>query len=101
MWSRLSVTTDLGPICTQRYTTFVPLPFAKKPERRTTRCTGDSCGGEVLAEQPHVGRLVEDMDTAFREWPIEFGDSGYIALYHFDGETATILAVRHQKEAGY
>lgn len=41
------------------------------------------------------------MDTAFREWPIEFGDSGYIALYHFDGETATILAVRHQKEAGY
>ncbi|WP_277182790.1 type II toxin-antitoxin system RelE/ParE family toxin [Caballeronia sp. BR00000012568055] len=58
-------------------------------------------GVKVLADQPHVGRVVEDMDTAFREWPIDFGDSGYIALYHFDGETATILAVRHQKEAGY
>nr|WP_308339835.1 type II toxin-antitoxin system RelE/ParE family toxin [Thiolapillus sp.] len=37
----------------------------------------------------------------FREWLIDFGSSGYIALYRFDGETATILAVRHQKEAGY
>jgi len=32
---------------------------------------------------------------------IDFGDSGYIALYHFDGQTAVILAVRHQKELVY
>ncbi len=58
-------------------------------------------GVKILAHQPEVGRPVEDMDPVFREWLIAFGSSGYIALYRFDGETATILAVRHQKEAGY
>jgi hypothetical protein len=29
----------------------------------------------------------------FRDWLIDFGDSGYVALYHFDGETAAIPAV--------
>ena len=55
---------------------------------------------KILARQPEVGRPVADMDPAFREWLIDFGSSGYIALYQFDGETATVLAVRHQKEAG-
>lgn len=58
-------------------------------------------GVKILAHQPEAGRPVEDMDPMFREWLINFGTSGYIALYRFDGETATILAVRHQKEAGY
>lgn len=58
-------------------------------------------GVKILAHQPGAGRPIEDMDPAFREWPIDFGSSGYIALYHFDGKTAAILAVRHQKEAGY
>lgn len=58
-------------------------------------------GVKILARQPEAGRPVPDMDPIFREWLINFGTSGYIALYRFDGETATILAVRHQKEAGY
>jgi plasmid stabilization system protein ParE len=58
-------------------------------------------GVKELGNQPNVGRPVDDMDPEFREWLIEFGDSGYVALYHFDGETAAILAIRHQKEAGY
>ncbi len=58
-------------------------------------------GMQILAHQPRIGRLVEDMEPEFREWLIDFGNSGYIALYHFDGEAAVILAVRHQKEAGY
>jgi hypothetical protein len=37
----------------------------------------------------------------YREWSINFGDSGYIARYRFDGEVVTILALRHQKEIGY
>ncbi|XXG19477.1 MAG: type II toxin-antitoxin system RelE/ParE family toxin [Ferrovum myxofaciens] len=41
------------------------------------------------------------MGHEYREWLIDFGDSGYVARYRFDGETVTILAVRHQKEAGY
>ncbi len=56
---------------------------------------------KILALQPEVGRPVDDMDPAFREWPIGFGNNGYIALYRFDGAVATILAVRHQKEVGY
>ncbi|MHB1591804.1 MAG: type II toxin-antitoxin system RelE/ParE family toxin [Sulfuricella sp.] len=36
-----------------------------------------------------------------REWPINFGDGGYVALYRYDGNDAVILAVRHQKEAGF
>jgi len=58
-------------------------------------------GVKILAHQPEAGRPVEDMDPVFRECLIDFGSSDYIALYCFDGETATILAVRHQKEAGY
>ena len=54
-----------------------------------------------MAQQPHLGRPVEDMHPAFREWLIDFGSSGYVALYHFDAQYIAILAVRHQKEAGY
>ena len=55
----------------------------------------------ILAYQPEIGRPVEEMEPEYREWLINFGDSGYIALYRFDGETAIIVAVRHQEEAGY
>ena len=56
---------------------------------------------KILAHQPRIGRPVEDMEPEFREWLIDFGNSGYVALYRFDGENIAILAVRHQKEAGY
>ena len=57
-------------------------------------------GVKILAHQPGIGRPVEDMDPEFREWLIDFGDSGYAILYRFDGGMVAILAVRHQKEAG-
>lgn len=57
-------------------------------------------GVKILAHQPGIGRPVEDMDPEFREWLIDFGDSGYAILYRFDGGVVAILAVRHQKEAG-
>lgn len=43
----------------------------------------------------------EEVD--WRELIIEFGDSGYVALYRYNPaeNTVLILAVRHQKEAGY
>lgn len=56
---------------------------------------------KILALQPQVGRPVEEMPHQYREWPIEFGNSGYVVLYHLDGTTAVILAVRHQLEADY
>lgn len=57
-------------------------------------------GVKVLEQQPGVGRPVDDMDDAFRDWIIDFGDSGYVARYRVDPQSVTILAVRHQKEVG-
>lgn len=56
---------------------------------------------QSLAQYPQVGRPAEEMDIPFRELPIDFGDSGYLALYRLDGDVVTVLSVRHQKEAGY
>ena len=56
---------------------------------------------QVLSLQPRLGRPIEDMPDEFREWIIDFGDSGYVARYRIDSDAVTILAVRHQKEVGY
>jgi len=56
---------------------------------------------QVLGLQPHIGRPVEDLPEEFREWVIDFGDSGYIARYRIDADAVTVLAVRHQKEVGF
>ena len=56
---------------------------------------------KVIAQQPGIGKPVEEMEPEYREWPIDFGDSGYLALYRWAGNTVVILAVRHQREAGY
>jgi plasmid stabilization system protein ParE len=58
-------------------------------------------GVKVLGTYPHIGRIVDDLPEQFREWLIDFGDSGYVVRYHIDGDAITILAIRHQKEAGY
>lgn len=55
-------------------------------------------GLKIVARRPGVGRPAEDMEPEYREWLIEFGDSGYVVLYRYDGQTAVILAVRHQRE---
>ncbi|MEA1053662.1 type II toxin-antitoxin system RelE/ParE family toxin [Lamprobacter modestohalophilus] len=58
-------------------------------------------GVRLLAQQPGVGRPVEYMEDPFRDWIIDFGDSGYVARYRIDRQSVTILAVRHQKEVGF
>lgn len=57
---------------------------------------------DLLETQPRVGRPLED-EPDLRELIISFGDSGYVALYHYEHQTDSvlILAFRHQKEAGY
>lgn len=55
----------------------------------------------ILAEQPEAGWLTERSDMELREWLINFGRDGYIALYRFDGDAVVILAVRHGREAGF
>jgi plasmid stabilization system protein ParE len=60
-------------------------------------------GVKVLALQSQIGRPVADMDAAFREWMIDFGESGYIVRYRVSGDQrhVILLAIRHQREAGY
>ena len=40
-------------------------------------------GVKILAYQSRIGRPVEDMKPEFREWQINFGNSGYVAIIYF------------------
>jgi addiction module RelE/StbE family toxin len=55
---------------------------------------------EILRKHPEIGRRVR---KSYRELVISRGRSGYLALYHYHPktDTVTVLAVRHQREAGY
>ena len=54
----------------------------------------------ILRRHPQIGRPVED---DLRELVISRGTPGYVALYSFEQahDACLILAVRHQREAGY
>ncbi len=57
-----------------------------------------------LEEFPHMGRPSVDLEPEHRELLIPFASSGYVLLYaqeEQEGESLVVLAVRHQKEAGY
>ena len=56
----------------------------------------------LLETNPAIGRPFSG-DPDMRELVIGFGDSGYVALYHFDtaADEVIVLAFRHQREAGY
>ena len=43
---------------------------------------------------------MDDMPEAFREWVIDFGDSGYVARYPTDSKDVMILAVRASERSG-
>ena len=58
-------------------------------------------GIKIIELQPGIGRPIADMEPEYREWLIEFSASGYVAKYRLEGDMAVVLAVRHQKEAGY
>ncbi len=55
-----------------------------------------------LEEEPEVGRPFPELPE-LRELIIEFGDSGYVALYRHEraDDTVYVLAFRHRKEVGY
>jgi plasmid stabilization system protein ParE len=55
---------------------------------------------ELLEHHPLIGRIVENR---LRELVISRGKTGYLALYDYDpvNEHVVILAIRHQREAGY
>ena len=54
----------------------------------------------VLKRHPLIGRQA---DSELRELIISRGKTGYVALYSYevDQDAILILAIRHQREAGY
>ncbi|TJZ89940.1 type II toxin-antitoxin system RelE/ParE family toxin [Paracoccus gahaiensis] len=74
---------------------------SQNPEAASRAVRAIREGMQIVAAQPGVGRPADKMAPEFREWLIAFGDSGYVVLYQVDGELAVVLAVKHQREAGY
>lgn len=58
-------------------------------------------GVSILRQQPSLGRTIDDMPEEFREWLIDFGDSGYVLRYRLMSDAVVVLAVRHQREVGF
>jgi len=73
----------------------------KSPAAAVRAITAIRQGVRLLGEHPQAGRPAREMPPEFREWPIGFGDSGYLALYRLDGDDVVILAIRHMRESGY
>jgi toxin ParE1/3/4 len=58
-------------------------------------------GARILEHYPQAGRPAEDLEPEHRELLIPFGVSGYVLFYEVIADTVCILAVKHQREAGY
>ncbi|RCW66269.1 type II toxin-antitoxin system RelE/ParE family toxin [Pseudorhodoferax soli] len=58
---------------------------------------------QLLEHTPDIGRPLPQTPELLRELVIQFGDSGYVALYRHDASKSAVyvLAFKHQKEAGY
>ena len=54
----------------------------------------------VLARSPRLGPVDPDRPDT-RQLFIRFGAAGYVARYSVLGDTVTVLAIRHMREAGY
>ena len=77
------------------------LLVVKNPDAARRAVKAIRQGVKVLEQQPRVGRPVEEMDNEYRDWIIDFGDSGFVARYRVDPQFVSVLAVRHQKEVGF
>ena len=55
----------------------------------------------LIEEYPEAGRPAADLEPEHRELLIPFGVSGYHLLYMTADGIVYILAVKHQREAGY
>jgi plasmid stabilization system protein ParE len=74
---------------------------ARNPRAASHAVAAIRAGAAHLANHPEIGRTIDGFGEAYREWLIDFGSAGYALLYRIDGPAAVILAIRHQREAGY
>jgi plasmid stabilization system protein ParE len=70
------------------------------PRRALTQLSSIRAAFEVLADHPLLGRVTEG---GRRELVLSRGNYGYIAKYRWlpAEDVVLILAIRHQREAGY
>jgi plasmid stabilization system protein ParE len=54
----------------------------------------------IMQDHPNIGRPLE---LPLRELVISRGRTGYVALYEYDAQAdvVVVLAIRHQRQAGY
>ena len=54
----------------------------------------------ILQDHPNIGRPLQ---LPLRELVISRGRTGYVALYEYDSQAdvVVVLAIRHQRQAGY
>ncbi len=55
----------------------------------------------LLERFPNAGRPAPDLEPEQRELVVPFGASGYMLIYEVQEDLVLILALKHQKEAGY
>lgn len=74
--------------------------FEQSPESAAATTPIIVSGFQALKLHPLLGRPAEH---GLRELLISRGRTGYVALYQYDAATDTVvvLAVRHQREAGF
>jgi plasmid stabilization system protein ParE len=58
---------------------------------------------ELLADNPHIGTVVEDMidDGEYRDLHIPFGSYGYLLRFRYEHDTVYILHINHSKEESF
>ena len=78
--------------------------FLSAKNQAVARRAGQAIERQFARLETHhdIGRPLADLPK-LRELVIDFGDSGYVALYRYEAadDTVYVLAFRHQKEAGY
>lgn len=75
------------------------LPKSSSAARRAGEAIRN--GVRMLEQQPRLGRPVEGLPEAYREWVVAFGRDGYVVRYRLDDDVVTILAIRHGREAAF
>lgn len=90
--------TPTGLVDVQRLYRFLA-PKSPNAARKAVATIRSSVAG--LAENPKMGRPVDELDEGYRERIVPFGSGCYVVLYRHVGERVLILAVRHGREAGY
>ena len=58
-------------------------------------------GVDFVAENPQVGRKMDDMPPGYRRWWVRFGASGYVLLYRVFSDSIVILSVKHGLERDF